>query len=211
MTMRALLADHRIVPVIVIEDAGAAVDLAGALADGGIRCAEVTLRTSAALDAITALADIPGFTVGAGTVLSANDLQRVVDLGARFIVSPGFDDDLVALATTLQVGILPGAATATEVQHAVARGVEVVKFFPAGQLGGLRTIDALAAPFPDVGFVPSGGVTVDNAAEYLAHPSVPAISGSWMAGRELIAARDFDEIRRRTAEVVARIGGATPS
>ena len=206
MTMRALLADHRIVPVIVIEDAGAATELVGALADGGIRCAEITLRTRAALDAIAAVADIPGFTVGAGTVLTIDDLERVVDLGARFIVSPGFDDALVQRANDLGVGILPGAATATEVQHAVARGVEVVKFFPAGQLGGLRTIDALAAPFPGIGFVPSGGVTVDNAAEYLAHPSVPAISGSWMAGRELIAARDFDEIRLRTASAVAAIG-----
>ncbi len=107
--------------------------------------------------------------------------------------------------STLGVGILPGVATATEVQHAVGRGVDVVKFFPAGQLGGLRTIDALAAPFGGVGFVPSGGVTADNAAEYLAHPSVPAISGSWMAPRDLIAAGDFDEIRRRTAAAVAAI------
>lgn len=206
MTMRALLADHRIVPVIVIEDAGATTELAGALADGGIRCAEITLRTRAALDAIAAVATIPGFTVGAGTVLTVDDLERVVDLGARFIVSPGFDDALVQRANDLGVGILPGTATATEVQRAVARGVDVVKFFPAGQLGGLRTIDALAAPFPGIGFVPSGGVTVDNAAEYLAHPSVPAISGSWMAGRELIAARDFDEIRRRTAVAVEAIG-----
>ena len=204
--MRELLVENRIVPVIMIDDAGVADELAGALAAGGIHCAEVTLRTPAGLDAISAMANIPGFTVGAGTVLRANDLQRVVDLGARFIVSPGFDDDLVALAQTLGVGILPGAATATEVQHAVARGVGVVKFFPAGHLGGLPTIDALAAPFVGVGFVPSGGVTVDNAAEYLAHPAVPAISGSWMAGRELIAARDFDEIRRRSAEVVAAIG-----
>ena len=203
--MRALLADHPIVPVIVIEDAGAATELAGAHADGGIRCAEITLRTRGARDAIAAIADIPGFTVGAGTVLTVDDLERVVELGARFIVSPGFDDALVDRAAELGVGILPGAATATEVQRAVGRGVEVVKFFPAGQLGGLRTIDALAAPFAGIGFVPSGGVTVDNAAEYLAHPSVPAISGSWMAGRELIAARDFDEIRRRSAEVVGRI------
>ena len=209
MTMRAFLADNRIVPVIVIDDAGAATDLVGALVDGGIRCAEITMRTPAGLHAIAAVAGIPGFTVGAGTVLSPIELQRVVDVGARFIVSPGFDDELVGLARTLGVGVLPGVATATEVQRAVGQGVEVVKFFPAGQLGGLRTIDALAAPFPGTGFVPSGGVTADNAAEYLAHPSVPAISGSWMAGRELIAARDFDEIRRRTTEVVARIGGAS--
>ena len=207
--MRALLADHPIVPVIVIEDADAATELAGALAEGGIRCAEITLRTRGARDAIAAIADIPDFIVGAGTVLSVDDLEQVVDLGAKFIVSPGFDDALVDRAAELGVGILPNAATATEVQRAFGRGVYVVKFFPAGQLGGLRTIDALAAPFPGIGFVPSGGVTVDNAAEYLAHPSVPAISGSWMAGRELIAARDFDEIRRRSAEVVGRISGAT--
>src|SRR5688500_12055571 len=104
MTMQALLADHPIVPVIVIEDAGAAKDLAGALADGGIRCAEITLRTRAARDAIAAIADIPGFSVGAGTVLSVDDLEAVVGLGAKFIVSPGFDDALVERAAALGVG-----------------------------------------------------------------------------------------------------------
>jgi 2-dehydro-3-deoxyphosphogluconate aldolase/(4S)-4-hydroxy-2-oxoglutarate aldolase len=207
MTMRHLLADHPIVPVIVLDDASAAVDLAEALSAGGIHCAEITLRTPTAADTIASIAGVADFVVGAGTVLTVADLDRSVDAGARFVVSPGFDEAVVEHALEMGVGVLPGAATATEVQRAMGAGVDVVKFFPAGQLGGLRTIDALAAPFAGIGFVPSGGVTPDNAAEYLAHPAVPAISGSWMAGRELLAHRDFDEIRRRTADAVARIAG----
>ena len=197
-----------IVPVVVIDDAGRAQDLVAALAAGGIHCAEITLRTPAGLAAIAAAAGVGGFRVGAGTVVSLDDLQRSVDAGAEFIVSPGFDDELVARAQELGVTVLPGTATATEVQRAAKAGLGNVKFFPADRLGGLATIAALSAPFPGMRFVPSGGVSAANAAEYLAHPAVAAVSGSWMAGRELIRAGDFAAIERISREAVAAIGRA---
>jgi 2-dehydro-3-deoxyphosphogluconate aldolase/(4S)-4-hydroxy-2-oxoglutarate aldolase len=201
-------AGHPIVPVVVIDDAGHTPDLVAALVTGGIHCAEITLRTPAGLAAIAAAAGVDGFRVGAGTVLSIGDLEKTVDAGARFIVSPGFDDELVARALELGVDVLPGTATATEVQRAMKAGVGTVKFFPADRLGGLATIAALAAPFPHMSFIPSGGVAAANAAEYLAHPAVPAVSGSWMAGRELIAAGDFAAIERLSREAVSAIGRA---
>jgi 2-dehydro-3-deoxyphosphogluconate aldolase/(4S)-4-hydroxy-2-oxoglutarate aldolase len=202
----APFAGDPIVPVVVIDDAGRAQDLVAALAEGGIHCAEITLRTPAGLAGIAAAAGVAGFRVGAGTVLSVEDLQKSVDAGAEFIVSPGFDDELVARAQELGVIVLPGTATATEVQRAGKAGLGTVKFFPADRLGGLATIAALAAPFPGMRFIPSGGVSAANAAEYLAHPAVAAVSGSWMVGRDLIAAGDFAAIERLSREAVAAIG-----
>ena len=199
---RELLAGHPVVPVIVLDDAAHAPELVAALAAGGIRCAEITLRTAAGLAAIASVADTTDFVVGAGTVLSVADLDRCVDAGARFIVSPGFDDELVARAAHHGVAVLPGVATATEVQRATRAGLDVVKFFPADRLGGLPTIAALAAPFVGMGFVPSGGVTAANAVEYLAHSAVPAVSGSWMATRDLINAGDFAAIERLSREFI---------
>lgn len=197
---RQLLQGNPIVPVVVIDDAARAPELVAALVAGGIHCAEITLRTPAGMHAIAEVAATPGFAVGAGTVLTLDDLERSVDAGATFLVSPGFDDELVERAQQLQIAVLPGVATGTEVQRAVKAGLDTVKFFPADRLGGLATIAALAAPFAGVGFVPSGGVSSANAAEYLAHPAVPAISGSWMVGRELIRAGDFDAIHRLSLE-----------
>jgi 2-dehydro-3-deoxyphosphogluconate aldolase/(4S)-4-hydroxy-2-oxoglutarate aldolase len=189
-----------VVPVITIDDASRAVDLASALAAGGISCAEITLRTPAGLAAIEAIAAaLPDFTVGAGTVLTPADASRSVDAGARFLVSPGFDDDLVAYARTRGVLPVPGVATATEVQRALRAGVEHVKLFPTAQLGGRAMIDALAAPFPSVRFLPSGGVTAANAADYAQSPAVFAVSGSWMATRAMIAAGDWATITRLSA------------
>ncbi|MET0784312.1 MAG: bifunctional 4-hydroxy-2-oxoglutarate aldolase/2-dehydro-3-deoxy-phosphogluconate aldolase [Leifsonia flava] len=190
------LVGQRFVPVIVIDDPGLAPDLASALLRGGIGCAEITLRTEAGLRAIEAASDVHDFTVGAGTVLTAADVDRVVDAGARFVVSPGLADDVVERAIELGVDVLPGVATATEVQRALRFGLDRLKLFPAGPLGGLDLIRALSGPFPGVRFLPSGGVTPENAPDYLASPTVFAVSGSWMATRELIAARDFDEIAR---------------
>lgn len=194
MTALGALAGHRIIPVIVIDDAGRAADLAHALAAGGIGCAEVTLRTTAALASITAMAAVGGFTVGVGTVLSPDDASRAHDAGARFAVSPGLDESVVGRALDLGMGVLPGVATATESMRARSLGVTTVKFFPADRLGGLATIRALAAPLPDLAFVPSGGVTAESAREYLADPAVAAVSGSWMAPRGLVATGAFDEI-----------------
>ena len=205
LSARDLLASNPIVPVIVIDDAARAPELVAALAAGGIHCAEITLRTDAGLPAIAAVAETVGFAVGAGTVISLDDLERSADAGARFIVSPGLDDEIVERALELGLVVLPGVATGSEVQRAVKLGLDVVKFFPADRLGGLGTIAALSAPFVGVGFVPSGGVNAANAAEYLAHPAVPAVSGSWMATRALIAAGDFAGIERATRDAVAAL------
>jgi 2-dehydro-3-deoxyphosphogluconate aldolase/(4S)-4-hydroxy-2-oxoglutarate aldolase len=197
------LASIRIIPVIVIDDAGFAPDLAASLAAGGIPCAEITLRTPAGLQALHAVGDRPGFLAGAGTVVTVEQVDRCVDAGAQFLVSPGFDDGVVARAQFHDVAILPGVATATEIQRALRAGITALKFFPADRLGGLDTIAALAAPFGDVRFVPSGGVNPSNAAEYLRHPAIVGVSGSWMAPRDAIAAGDFATIERLSRAAAA--------
>lgn len=200
--------DHPIVPVVVIDDPAHAIPLANALSRGGIRCAEITLRTPAGLDAIRAIAaDGPdGFVVGAGTVLTTDDADRAVAAGATFVVSPGLDQRVVERAGELGVEPVPGVASATEVQTAHRLGLRHVKLFPAHLVGGLQLIDALRGPFPEMSFLPSGGVGPHNAAEYIRHDGVFAISGSWVAPRGLIADRSFDEIEllcREAAELVA--------
>ncbi|WP_206448771.1 bifunctional 4-hydroxy-2-oxoglutarate aldolase/2-dehydro-3-deoxy-phosphogluconate aldolase [Agrococcus sp. KRD186] len=200
MSIEAALGE--IVPIVVIDDAAHADPLADALAAGGVRCAEVTLRTPAAIDVIRALARRDGFTVGAGTVLSADDVVRAVDGGAQFLVSPGLDTSVLGAALAESIPYVPGVATATEIQRASRAGVARLKLFPAQQLGGPALIDALAGPFAGVSFMPSGGVNPSNAAEYLSKSSVFAISSSWITPRALIADGDFDEIRRRCAEIV---------
>lgn len=193
----------KIVPVVVIDDAAVAPDVVAALQAGGIHCAEITLRTAAGIAAIAATAGTSGFTLGAGTVLSTADVDACVDAGAQFVVSPGFDRVVVEYALNLGVAALPGIATATEIQAALGVGLTVVKLFPADRLGGLDTVKAFSGPFPDLQFMPSGGVGLHNAREYLDHPSIFAISGSWMAGRAAIAAGDFESIRRLSAEAMA--------
>jgi len=203
-----LLTAARIVPVVVIDEAAQAMDVATALLDGGITCAEITLRTPAGVAALAAISALDGFTVGAGTVLTPAQVDECVDAGARFIVSPGLDEQVVARALELGVAVIPGVATATEIQRALRVGVDHVKFFPANHLGGLPAIDALSAPFPGVRFMPSGGVGEANALDYLGHPAVFAIGGSWMVGRSAIAAGDFEGIRAASAAATALIGGA---
>jgi len=203
MSSLGALAGHRIVPVVVIDDPARAVDLAEALSAGGIRCAEITLRTPRALAAIEAMSSVPDFTVGVGTVLTETQLADSLAAGARFIVSPGFDEHLVRVCLQRGVGVLPGVATPSEAMAALRLGLEAVKFFPADRLGGLPTIRAMAVALPGLGFVPSGGVGEATVAEYLADPAVAAVSGAWMAPAALIAAGDFDEITRRATAAVA--------
>jgi 2-dehydro-3-deoxyphosphogluconate aldolase/(4S)-4-hydroxy-2-oxoglutarate aldolase len=198
-TVIETLSAARIVPVIVIDDAAHAGDLASALVEGGIRAVEITLRTPAGLDAMAAMAAHGGLTVGAGTVLTPDQVVACAAAGAQFIVSPGVDDEVIARAQETGLGVLPGIATATEVQRALRAGLSDLKLFPADRLGGLAMIDSLTGPFPDIRFMPSGGVSAANAVEYLAHRSVFAISGSWMATRAAIAAGDFDGIRAASA------------
>lgn len=190
----------RLVPVVVLDDASDAADVAKALLAGGITCAEITLRTPAAVDAIAAAAKVPGFNVGAGTVLTAEQVDQCVEAGAQFIVSPGIDDEVIARAAERGIPAIPGVATGTEIQRAVKLGLSRLKLFPAGPMGGPDILSAFAGPFPNVSFLPSGGIGAGNAGTYLAAPNVFAISGSWMVRPDLIRAKDFGEIERLSAQ-----------
>lgn len=200
------LSGTRIIPVVVLPTADLAPDLGEALSAGGIRTVEVTLRTPAALDAIAALAAGSDLLVGAGTVLTAAQADLAVAAGARYVLSPGLSIAVVRRCQELGVPVIPGVATATELQAALEAGVSTVKFFPAEQLGGPAAIRALAGPFPDVRFVPTGGVTLDTLGAYLAEPAVLAAGASWLAPRDLLERRDFAEITRRSAAAVALAG-----
>lgn len=199
----AAITAARLLPVVVIDDPRTALPLAAALRRGGLSCAEITLRTPAAEEAIRAMATDPEVMVGAGTVLNAAQAARVIDAGARFIVTPGFSLAVVRHCQARSVPVFPGVATATELMAALDAGIETVKFFPAEQLGGVAMLKGLAAPFGTVRFIPTGGISAANLAGYLGHPAVRAVGGSWMAASSLIRAGDFDEITRLTAEAVA--------
>jgi 2-dehydro-3-deoxyphosphogluconate aldolase / (4S)-4-hydroxy-2-oxoglutarate aldolase len=201
-----LIASHRIVPVVVIDDSMMAERLGRALIDGGIPIAEVTMRTPSALNSLERLAGLPGFVVGAGTVLTASDVERCVEAGAQFIVSPGLAHDVVIRSQELGVPVFPGVATATEIQHALALNVDIVKIFPAGQLGGAPAVSAFAAPFPNLRFMPSGGIDAANAIDYLALDYVFAVGGSWMAPRRVIAEGEFEEIVKLTRLAAEMVG-----
>ena len=197
-----------IVPVIVADDAARAGDLAAALVAGGLPVAEITLRTSAGLETIRRMAGRGDMLIGAGTVLTAEHVDEVVDAGASFVVSPGLSTVVVERCHRLGVAVLPGIATATELQTAVAAGLDRVKFFPAGKMGGRSMMETLAEPFPGVRFMPSGGVGPENVADYLASASIFAAGGSWMATRALIAGGRFDEIARLSRQASALVGSA---
>ena len=197
------LAATRLLPVVVINRAGDARPLADALAEGGLRTAEVTMRTPAALDAIRALADVPDLLVGAGTVLTAEQADQAVEAGAAFVVSPGFSASVVTHCATLGVPVFPGVATPTEIMQAFEHGLRTLKFFPAEQLGGAPMIKALAAPFADACFIPTGGVSAASLPGYLAVASVLAVGGSWMVAPKLLNAGDWTTVTRLTAEAVA--------
>jgi 2-dehydro-3-deoxyphosphogluconate aldolase/(4S)-4-hydroxy-2-oxoglutarate aldolase len=193
----------RIIPVVAIEDAADAGPLADALIEGGLPCAEVVFRTPAALTAIQALTARGGLTVGAGTVLTVTQAEQAADAGAAFIVSPGFHPKVVNYCLKRKVPVVPGACTPTEIGFACDSGIELVKFFPAEAYGGIKTLKALAAPFPAVRFIPTGGINPQNLAEYLRLPSVAACGGTWLAPPELLGAKRFDEILKRVREAAA--------
>lgn len=202
-----VIAADRIVPVVVLPDVSGAAPLADALLRGGLHCAEVTFRTDSAAEVIQAMAARTELLVGAGTVLTVDQVDRAVAAGARFVVSPGFGPAVVRRCQELGVPVLPGIATPTEIQMALDAGLDTVKFFPAAQLGGVDMVKALSAPFRTVRFVPTGGVNTGNLAAYLALPSVLAVGGTWMVAPDLLAARDWAEVTRRTADAVAAVGG----
>ena len=199
---------HRIaalglVPIVDIPDAALAVGLADALRTGGLPCVEITLRTPAGVAAIEAISrERPDFLVGAGTVLTVDQVDAVAGAGARFVVSPGLDPVIVERCFERSVTVMPGVATATEVQLALSLGLEVVKFFPAEAAGGVPYIRALAAPFRRVRFVPTGGIDMSNLARYLALPQVLAVGGSWIAPRDLVAAGNLETIEARAREAL---------
>ena len=194
---RALCQIAPVIPVIVIKDAARAEGLATALVAGGTPVLEVTLRSAAALDAIRAMARVPGGHVGAGTVLTPDDAKRARDAGATFAVSPGLTDRLIAACAEIGLPLLPGAVTASEVMRAMEAGYDMLKFFPAEAVGGAPALKSLAGPLPQVSFCPTGGVSPQNAGDYLALPNVVCVGGSWIATDADTAAGNWAAIESR--------------
>jgi 2-dehydro-3-deoxyphosphogluconate aldolase/(4S)-4-hydroxy-2-oxoglutarate aldolase len=192
-----------VIPVVAIEDANDAAALGEALIAGGLPCAEITFRTAAAQESIRILANqFPEMLVGAGTVLTVEQARQAVDAGARFLVTPGFDDAVVAWSLENKVPIFPGVVTPTEINMALGHGLNVLKFFPAQALGGVSTLKAIAAPYGRVRFIPTGGVNPQNLPDYLSLPAVVACGGSWLVKKSLIAAGEFETITRLAAEAI---------
>lgn len=192
-----------VVPVVVLEDAKDAAPLAKALVEGGLPCAEVTFRTDAAEESIKIMtSEYPDMFVGAGTVLTMEQVDRAVAAGAKFIVSPGFDPEIVDYCLSKKIPVFPGCITPSEVAQAVKRGLNVVKFFPAEQFGGVATIKAMAAPYVGLKFMPTGGVSAKNLENYLSCDKIVACGGSWMVKGDLVKAGKFDEIKAMTEEAV---------
>ena len=198
----AAVAAQRVLPVVTIADVGAARELAVALQAAGARAVEVTFRSDAAAGAIEVFAD-QGFVVGAGTVRSIEQADVAAAAGASFAVSPGLDREVVERCAELGLTPLPGVATASELTGALLLGISTVKLFPAEAIGGVALIRALAAPFPEARFVPTGGLDPENAPAYLALPQVTAVGGSWMVATSLLAAGAWDEVERLTSEALA--------
>lgn len=192
----------RVVPVLTVPSAATAGALADALAAGGARCAEVTFRTPDAERVLKTMTAHGGLAVGAGTILTPEQAERAVAAGARFVVSPGFDEDVVTTCRELGVPVVPGIATATELMRALKAGLDTVKLFPAEPLGGIPMLRALAAPFPQARFVPTGGIDASRLPAYLAQTAVLAVGGTWMATTGHLRRGEYDQIRRLTAEAV---------
>ena len=203
------LAQVRLVPVVVLERVADAWPLGQALKAGGLPCAEVTFRTAAAEDAIRAMAKDEDTLLGAGTVLTPEHVDRAVDAGASYIVTPGFSAAVVRRCQERSVPVFPGVATPTEIQMALEAGLDTVKFFPAETIGGIKALTAMSAPFRNLRFIPTGGISADNLAEYLAVPSVLAVGGSWMVAARLVGAGDFAEVTRLSAAAVSIVRGSS--
>ena len=204
--MNERMASFGVVPVVVLNDAKDALPLADALVAGGLPVAEVTFRTDAAEESIRRMAErYPDMVVGAGTVLTVNQVNRAIAAGAKFIVSPSFDTDIVDYCLSKDIPVFPGCITPSEVMAAVKRGLKVVKFFPAAQFGGIDTIKSLAAPFPMLKFMPTGGINAKNLSDYLACDKILCCGGSWMVKDTLVDAGKFDEIKAMTEAAVALV------
>ena len=197
-------AELKVVPVVVLNDVKDAAPLAKALVEGGLPCAEVTFRTEAAAESLRIMAEAyPDMLVGAGTVLTTEQVDKAVEAGAKFIVSPGFDPEIVDYCIEKNIPVFPGCATPSEVAQAVKRGLKVVKFFPAEQAGGLTMIKAMAAPYNMLKFMPTGGINTKNLKEYLACDKILCCGGSWMVKGDMVEAGEFEKIKKLTEEARA--------
>ncbi|MBN1119531.1 MAG: bifunctional 4-hydroxy-2-oxoglutarate aldolase/2-dehydro-3-deoxy-phosphogluconate aldolase [Anaerolineae bacterium] len=192
-----------VVPVVAIDDADHAPDLGRALLDGGLPCAEITFRTAAAAEAIRRIAsNYPEMLVGAGTVLTVEQAQKAADAGAQFIVTPGFDAAVVDWCIEREIPVTPGVMTPTEINMALNKGLNVLKFFPAEAAGGIQTLKAIGGPYGGVRFIPTGGISPANLSYYLRLPMVVACGGSWLVKKQMIASGHFDQIVELTAQAV---------
>ena len=203
MDLRKIVEETGLVPVVVIDDAADATQTAEALKAGGVPIMEITLRTKAGLDAIEAVAKgVTDIVVGAGTVMSADQVDEAVARGAKFVVSPGFDASIVGKCQELGVGVFPGCVTPTEIMAALSMGLDVLKFFPANVYGGIGAIKALSGPFPNVRFMPTGGADLSNLKDFII-PQVIAVGGGWLCPRNDIKEKKFDAITKACADSVA--------
>ena len=201
MTIEERFEDFGVVPVVVLDDVKDALPLAKALTEGGLPCAEVTFRTEAAEESIKVMAEAyPDMVVGAGTVLTIEQADAAVKAGAKFIVSPGFDPEIVDYCLEKEIPIFPGCVTPSEVAQAVKRGLKVVKFFPAEPAGGVAMIKAMAAPYHQLRFMPTGGIGTQNLKDYLGFDKIICCGGSWMVKADLIKNGEFEKICKLTKE-----------
>ncbi|TDU71023.1 2-dehydro-3-deoxyphosphogluconate aldolase/(4S)-4-hydroxy-2-oxoglutarate aldolase [Prosthecobacter fusiformis] len=200
-----LLAQHRVIPTVVIDDQRAAKPLSDALVEGGLPIVEVMLRTPDSLAALERIIDRRDMIVGAGTVTTLAQFDAAWRLGARFIVTPGLDENILRHATRRDLLVIPGAVTPTEIMQAQNLGVKMVKFFPSHVFGGMAAIEALAGPFSQMKFLPTGGIHLENLASYLQNPSVFACGGSWMAKREWVQQGEWEKIRQASIQTVKTV------
>lgn len=206
-----LMKKSGVIPVVVLDDTAKALTTANALLAGGVSVMEITFRTAAAADSIKAVSEnCPEMLVGAGTVVTLDQCKQALECGAKFIVSPGFDPEVVSWCVERNIPITPGCVTPTEIMAAMKLGLNVVKFFPAGVYGGLKAMKALSAPFGGIKFIPTGGIDAKNLKEYLEAPFVHAVGGSWPCPKKEIAAGNFDAVTalcREASEIVREVRG----
>lgn len=211
-TLEEQFYEYAVVPIVVLDDADDAAPLAEALIKGGLPCAEVTFRTEAAEESIRIMnKKYPDMLVGAGTVLTTEQVDRAVAAGAKFIVSPGFDPEIVDYCLEKKIPVFPGCISPSEVAQAVKRGLKVVKFFPAEQAGGLAMLKAMAAPYTMLKFMPTGGINTKNLKEYLGFSKILCCGGSWMVKGDMIKNKEFDKITEMTKEAVELAAAARRS
>ena len=203
MTINEQFKEYGVVPVVVLNDAKDALPLAKALVEGGLACAEVTFRTAAAEESIRIMAEqFPEMLVGAGTVLTTEQVDRAVNAGAKFIVSPGLNPKVVKYCVEKGIPVTPGCSNPSDVEVAIELGLDVVKFFPAEQAGGVAMIKAMAAPYTGIKFMPTGGINAKNLEDYLSFDKIICCGGSWMVKGDMIKSGEFDKIKQMTKEAV---------